>query len=144
MATANNIISGALRKAGIKAAESPITESEFADGLDLLNDTFSELEESVLSLGFQPVPNGASEVRMPRGAVNFAKGYLAMRMVSEYRIPMPVGLPAEVDESMRNVMMANRQNMATSYPDNLPIGSGSDDDLIRDSKFYAKGDKVNF
>ena len=144
MATGNDIVIGALKKAQILGAGRNATDEELIDGIELMNDTFSELEESVLSLGFQPVADGDDEVRIPRGAVGFAKSFLAMKMVNEYRVPMPLGLPNEVNTSMNNVMIANRQDMKTSYPSTLPIGSGNDGDVIRDDKFYDSGDKVNF
>lgn len=144
MTTANDLIIGGLGKAQILGAGRNATDEELLDGLVLMNDTFSELEESILSLGFQPVANGDDEVRIPRGAVGFAKGFLAMKMVNEYRVPMPLGLPNEVETSMNNVMIANRQPIATSYPSTLPIGSGNDGDVIRDDKFNSGGDKVNY
>ena len=51
MTTSADIISGALKHLGIRAAESPLTAAEVQDGLEDLNDMGAEWEEDGLSFG---------------------------------------------------------------------------------------------
>ena len=67
MATANDIISRAFARAGIRSSESALEPEEVQDGLKLLNDMRSSWEP-VYNLGFSPVDGVADDVRIPRFA----------------------------------------------------------------------------
>ena len=83
MATAEKFIKRALIKAGIRAAESPITADEIQDGLEQFNDMMVAMEPS-LKLGFVTLENTTDIVSIPREANAYVKAALALYLTGEY------------------------------------------------------------
>lgn len=144
MATASDIIRGALRKLGVRDSETPIEADEIADGLDDLNDFGSTLEQTI-PLGFVPLSSVGDEVNIPREAVSMYKLNLALYMATDYGVPIPQTLVMTAAEAKDRVMTAFQSPLDVSYPDSLPIGSGNDCDYYyEDQKFFSSNNKDNF
>jgi len=145
MATAADIIRGALRKIQILGSESPIEDDEIADGLEDLNDWGTELEASTLQLGFVPVASPGDTVNIPAQAVGMYKNNLAIYMAGEYGAPVTQTLVKSARDSMDRALITFAPVINVEFPDTLPIGSGNECDLIiEDQRFFNPNSVENF
>lgn len=145
MATAADIIKGALRKLQVIASETPIEDDEIADGLEDLNDWGSSQEVGFLALGFCPLENTADEVNIPREAVGYFKDNLAIYIAGQYGTPIPQSTVISAEKTMIEVLNAFQGPINVQFPDTLPVGSGNECDLIdQDQRFFNQNRPENF
>jgi hypothetical protein len=145
MATAGSFITRALQKAGIRTSESPIEASEMQDGLDAFNDMMISWEMSGLMLGFSPVADKDTEVRVPRFAHAAIKAELAVILGPEYSKAADPVLLAEAQARKDELMTAVIKIGDVEYPDTLPVGSGNAcRGLITDRRFFPANEEDNF
>ena len=100
MTTSADIISGALKHLGIRAAESPLTAAEVQDGLEDLNDMGAEWEESGLRMGFEPNLDANATLNLPRSAIAAFKANLAVRIAAQYSRLVPPTLSALANDTI--------------------------------------------
>lgn len=141
MATANEIITRAFKRAGILASESALEADEIQDGLTMLNDMLSSWEP-VHHLGFSPVDGVSDEVRIPRYAEAAVKDSLAIHICGEYSRPISPALAGAAQMSLNALMIANIDLSDVDMPSTLPIGSGNE--CTDDSRFFPQKDRRNF
>lgn len=145
MATAADIIKGALRRIQIVGSESPIQDDEIVDGLEDLNDWAIMLEASTLQLGFSPVSQPGNTISIPAQCVGMYKDNLAIYMAGQYGAPIAQTLAISARESMNQALIAFAPVIDVEFPDTLPIGSGNQCDLItRDQRFFKPNSTENF
>ena len=144
MATANDIVTRALTRLGIRASETALQADEIQDGIDLLNDMLSGWEEAGYNLGFSPIQGVSDEVRIPRGANAAVIDSLAIAMAPEYSRPISAALAASAKLSMSNMLSANVFIGDVDMPDTLPLGSGNQCDDGDDRRFFSQKPKENF
>jgi len=138
MATAADIIKGALRRIQIVGSESPIEADEIADGLEDLNDWATSLEASTLQLGFSSLSNTGNTVNIPDQCVGMYKDNLAIYIAGQYGAPVEQSLTKSASESMNKALIAFAPLVDPELPDTLPIGSGNQCDLITKNQKYFK------
>lgn len=149
MATGSDIVTKALRRSKIRAAETPIEPSELQDGIDDLNDMLAEWEGSGILLGYTPIKEPTDEVRIPRFANGCVAVNLAGRICSDYGKAVPASLAAEINGSTDNMLRALVGNIDVNFPGTLPLGSGNQcceyaDDRLFDQRFFDENNKENF
>ena len=145
MATAADIIKGALRRLQIVGSESPIQDDEIIDGLEDLNDWGSAHEAGFLQLGFSPVENTADVISIPIQTVGYFKDHLALYIAGQYGAPVPQTLILSARDSKNRALNAFAPVIDVEFPDTLPIGSGNQCDLIiRDQRFFKPNSTENF
>ena len=138
MATANDIISGALRKLGIKASESPLTASEIADGLSELNDLGASKNL------FPPVSNGSDIIRVPRALEGDLKLVLAERLLVDYAdISLTASLQKQIGEAWNNIWRVTNGNIEVKFPNTLPRGTANAT-YLWDEYFFNESQEPNF
>ena len=139
MATASDIIKGALRKLGIRSSESPISDSEMADGLEDLND----LGEAKLL--FRAVPTVSTELNVPRNMVGALKLVLAEKIAPDYEgLIISPTLAKEISKAWDDIYRYRNGKLDVKFPSTLPMGSGNQEaDYLWDDDFFAES-KTNF
>jgi len=145
MATATDIIEGALRKLKVISPEIPVEAQYIVNGLSDLNDFGNQLE-SVFPLGFVTLSSATSEVNIPVETIGMFKSNLAIYISPQYGIqPSPL-LINEANTSMNNALIAFGETLTdVDFPDTLPIGSGNQNQLIIEEQRFFSGNKdVNF
>lgn len=143
MATALDIISGALKHLGVKASESAITDAEAIDGLVSLNDMGAELEVKH-NLGFVPLSSLTDTVNIPRYADAAFKAILAVRLAPEYSKPLTPELMALAMGTKTAMIDASTHIGDVDYPSTLPRGSGNEDSELLGDKFFNQENGTNF
>lgn len=144
MATANDIIVRAFNRIGIRASETAIEADEAQDALSLLNDMLVSWEESGLVLGFSPIPNLTSIVRIPRGTEFAVKENLAVRLAPEYSREIPDILVASANDAMKDLLQRQGNIGDVDMPGTLPLGSGNRCPDGDERIFFSQKDKSNF
>ena len=145
MATAADIIKGALRRLQVIASETPIEADEIQDGLEDLNDFGSQTETGLIALGFIPMSSAADVINIPLEANGFYKDHLALYIAGQYGAPVPQTLAISADKSMAMVLNTFQGPIDVEFPDTLPIGSGNDCDLnFENQRFFKPNNSENF
>lgn len=146
MSTANDIITRAFTRAGIRTAETSLEPDEIEDGLAMLNDMLSAWEPTH-QLGFSPVSDVSDEVRIPRFANAAVIDSLAIMLSPEYSRTVSPALAASARSNMGMMMRATIDLSNVDMPSTLPLGSGNQCDNGGDGddrRFFSEKDKVNF
>lgn len=140
MATASDIITGALRKLGIRASETPIDDAEMADGLDDLND----LGES--NNLFPAMSSVSDTVRVPRGLEGALKLVLAEKILPDYSdIPLTPQLQKSFANAWDDIWRITNQSIVVNFPNTVPLGSGNQDaSYLWDNTFFNESEAPNF
>jgi hypothetical protein len=138
MTSASDIITGAFRKMGIRASESPITSAEMSDGLEDLNDLGASYNL------FPPVENASDTINVPRQLIGDLKIVLAEKMMSDYAdIQINPVLAKQVPKAWNNIWRVTNGLIETKFPSTLPTGSGNQDPYLWDETFFPSS-QVNF
>lgn len=140
MATASDIVTGALRKLGIRASETTISESEMAEGLEDLNDLGSDKGL------FSPVDNPSDTVRVPRKLEGALKMVLAEKILPDYvDIALTPQLQKQFNEAWDDIWRVTNGTIEVNFPNTLPLGSGNEDSYyLWDYMFFREQEKPNF
>ena len=140
MATASDIIKGALRKLGVRESESAISDSEMADGLEDLNDLGSSNNL------FAPVANVSDTIRIPRGLDGALKLALAEKLLPDYSdIQLTPVLAKSFNGAWNDIWRITNGTIEVNFPNTLPLGSGNDDSYyLWNDSFFSESDKLNF
>lgn len=116
MATAEEFIKSSFRKIEIIDSETSLTSGELTDGIEVMNDTFAQLEIEGFELGYTPVSVGGDAVTLDStGYNNFGKLQLAARLAQEYGVTFTEPLVADLKASRRAVIRElNRKALSDS------------------------------
>ena len=144
MTTALHIIERAYSKAGIRAEESPLTNSQVQDGLDILNDLLAQWGTNGTLQGAVPVENVDDEVVVPRFADGALKANLAIRLIGEFGGDVTQAMAFDATDSLNELLKASL-DLTVSYPSTLPVGSGNQGRVFGvEREFFRGGKKRNF
>lgn len=140
MATASDIISGALRKLGVRASETQIEDYETADGLEDLND----LGESKRL--FPAVSSASDVIRVPRGLEGALKAVLAEKLMPDYAdIQLTPTLQKMFNDGWEDIWRQTNNTITVNFPNTLPLGTGNQDyAYLWDDVFFNEQQKPNF
>lgn len=130
MATANDIITGALKKLGIKPSEEPLSADDAVDGLEELNDLGAAYNL------FPPVASLTDNINIPRELVGDFKSVLAQRLINHYSdLQMSPILAMEVQKAWNNIWRVANGVIDVKFPGTLPKGSGNNYGYVWDTFF---------
>lgn len=140
MATASDIIKGALRKLGIRESETAISDPEMQDALDDLNDLGSDKGL------FSPVENPSDTIRVPRKLEGALKMVLAEKVIVDYAdIPLTPQLQKQFSEAWDDIWRVTNGTIEVNFPNTLPLGSGNEDSYyLWDYMFFREQETPNF
>jgi hypothetical protein len=143
MATGADMVYGALRKLGVRTAESPIEDFEMSDGIETLNDMLSEWDGRGIKLGFTPIDNSSDTIRVPRMAHDCIKSNLAIRLAPDYEKPVSAELAATAVSGTDSLLIST-VHLEVDYPDTLPKGTGNYTEDFEDERFFDGSGSQNF
>ena len=140
MATASDIIKGALRKLGVRASETAIDDAEMADGLEDLND----LGESKRL--FSAVASLTDVIRVPRGLDGPLKWVLAEKLMSDYAdIQLTPSLQKSFVDAWDDIWRVTNGSIVVNFPNTVPLGTGNQDyAYLWDDVFFNEQESPNF
>jgi hypothetical protein len=145
MATALDVITGALKLLEVKTDESAVTASEAEDGLTALNDMMNEWNVDGINIGYESLEDTEDTLYVNLGAIGAMKSNLAVYIAPEYGRVVTPSLEMRAKNSKKALRASIPLNPA-EYPDSLPVGSGNEGNNytadgdspgnLRDSRFY--------
>ncbi len=145
MTTALKIISRAFQKAGIKAAEVPLTPSEIEDGLDVLNDMVKTWGAVGILKGVTPVIDVGDDLNEPDESSWALKANLAIMMAGEYRVEVSQSMAIDATNSLEGLISSSTDLESVPLPSTLPMGSGNDEQYYNSNQeFFPENEKENF
>ncbi len=144
MATGADIVTAALRKLGIRTAESPLTASELADGLSEMNDMLAKWEGKGINFGFDPISSAADTVEAPGSAIAAIKSNLSIRLAPDYSRIVSQTLKDQAEKDYNDLLTSEYGPNTVEFPDTLPLGSGNTCVELHDQQFFPKNSKENF
>ena len=146
MSTGTVIVTRAFSKATIKPAETPLSASELADGLDILNDLLSAWDATGTLKGIAPISTIGTNLWEPRYATAALKATIAVKLCGEYGLLVPPALAKDEIDSMSSMIAASFNGQALALPSTLPVGSGNRNEFGTgyDRDFFPENDKRNF
>ena len=116
------LITGALRRAGIIGeAESPSAE-EGADAVTRLNDMMAAMAEDGIDLGWNPKATTAETVVLPLGHVGTLKAMLAVMLADEYGTEVSPSTAAEASDGYKRLLRQALQMQMTTRRSDAPRG----------------------
>ena len=125
MATARDVVDGALELLGVKAAESAVTAAEAINGLSGLNDMLNEWNLEGLQIGLETIDDLDEELFVDDGAVGPLKANLAIYIAPGYDRTVTPEL-AQRAKRGKSTLRANVFECPVEYPSTLPVGSGNE------------------
>lgn len=127
MSTALEVITGALVEIGVRAAESPITDAEAADGLRDLNLMLNKWERvKRIPIGFETLDDLQDILPVDEGVIDGITSNLAVKIAPQYMKPVSQDLRDRARNDLREIQ-AWALTFNVQYPDSLPVGSGNED-----------------
>lgn len=144
MTTGLKIVERGASKAKIKTAGIPLSDEEYADGLDVLNDIIKEWSALGVLQGVKTINSLDVDLLEPEYATPALKAQVGMRMLVEYGGD-PMLLSADARQTYRTMLIA-KPKIPIVYPDTLPKGSGNHDGYYDywDNDFFPHNQKDNF
>jgi hypothetical protein len=144
MATSTDIVSGALRHIGVRAAESPLTAAEIQDGMEDLNDMGNEWEESGIHLGFTSSIDANATLDIPASSLAAFKANLAIRLAPSYGRIITPALANLANISLNALVKSTAFIGDVEFPDTLPRGSGNECPELLNNRFFTENSIENF
>jgi len=142
MATYSDIVAGALRHLGVRAAESPITAQEAQDGLEDLND-MGIMWADQLGIAYTPSTDINATIDIAREHEAGFKSNLAIMLAPQYSRIVSPALAAVASEAY-NAILISSLNIDTDYPDTLPKGSGNYSTRLLNNRFFPQNNVKNY
>jgi len=137
MATATDVVYGALSYILERQAESGIEDDELQDGIDVLNDMMTGLQEQGVYLGYTYITDGAQQVTVSPGVLLGIKQNLAIQIAPMFGgNNVSAQLARNAASSMNTIMNSGLERPAFSFPSTLPRGMGR--------RWYNQTDNVFF
>jgi hypothetical protein len=125
MATATDVVYGALSYILERQAEAGIEDDELQDGIDTLNDMMTSLEEQNVYLGYTYITDGAQQVTVSPGVLLGIKQNLAIQIAPMFGgSNVSAQLARNAANSMTTIMNSGLQRPDFAYPSTLPRGMG--------------------
>ena len=125
MATALEIITGAVKLLKVKTAESPLEDNEAQDGLVALNDMLNEWNLEDIDIGFETIDDLQDELFLDTGTEGAVKANLAVYIAPEYKTIVSDLLLLRARTSKKAVR-GSLSLRPLDFPDTLPLGSGNE------------------
>lgn len=139
MTTANDIVSGALRKLGVRASETAIEDYEGQDGLEDLNDLAAENHL------FPPVASLSDTINVPREMVGALKLVLAEKLMPDYpNIQLTPALNKQFLEAWDAIWRAKNGKLDVKFPNTVPRGTGNQGSPYVWDNAFMDGQETNF
>jgi hypothetical protein len=102
-----------------------------------MNDYMAALYADGIRLGYTDVDNLADEMTVPAGAIRGIIANMAIEVSPDYGGSVSPALVQQAREGKATLRKLGQVIIKTSYPETLPLGSGSEDYTLRTTQFYG-------
>jgi hypothetical protein len=135
--TASGVVTKALQKILVAAAEQGITSSEMQIGISEMNDMMFEFDATGISLGYTEVLTPTDLITVPVGAIGGVVAQLAVRLSPYFNMPVSPGLSMAAQNGLKALYKLGLTIRPSSRPCTLPVGSGNETSgTYNNDRFY--------
>mgnify|MGYP003637400058 CR=1 FL=1 len=136
--TAVELANSALKRILVQGDDDSLDPSDYADFYRSMNNFMAAQEACGTILGYTPVTQGADPITVPAGAVMGIVANVAINVASDYNGTVSQSLVSEARMGLRAMRKLGYRRGQTSFPSNLPIGSGNDGFSVRSQTLYGR------
>jgi hypothetical protein len=137
METAQSVIDDTLQEIIVSASEQIVEPVDFSTALRYMNRMMATFDAEGIALGYTQVTKASDAITIPLGAVEGLIFNLALRLTTQYDIPVAGTLAINARESKNAMRKLSIFIRPTSPPCTLPIGSGNEQtNTFNSQKFY--------
>ena len=140
MATVEQVAKAALQKILVQASEAELQPDEYQDIIFTMNNFMTALDADGYSLGYTVVSSLGDTVTIPAGALRGLIYNLAVEAAPEYGGVVTPECAAIAKTSLATMQRLGQYVPTSSYPGDLPIGSGNEGAGYRYSAFYQESE----
>ena len=123
--TAEQLITRAFSKLGIRNSSTPITDAEMSDAILELNDFMRQMEADGIVIGWTPVRTKTDEITTPDWTWRMIYLNFAIILAPEYGKEPSQILYADARGAYSTVLDQIIDPIRTAYPSDLPVGAGN-------------------
>ena len=136
--TAVQLANSALKRILVQGDDGGLDPSDYADFYLSMNNWMAAQEACGTILGYTPVTQGADPITVPDGAVMGIVANVAINVASDYNGTVSPSLVSEARMGLRAMRKLGHQRGQTSFPSNLPLGSGNSTYSVRSQTLYGR------
>jgi len=136
--TAVELANSALKRILVQGDDGGLDASDYADFYRSMNNWMAAQEACGTILGYTPVTQGADPITVPSGAVMGIVANVAINVASDYNGTVSPSLVSEARMGLRAMRKLGYRRGQTSFPSNLPLGSGNDGFSVRSQALYGR------
>ena len=124
MATAKQLIDGALLDLQVKAAGVDLTDSEYSDSILVLNQMMLSLDRNGIRLNYSVISDKSEDITVPDWSESMVRARLAVKLATMFGRNVSESLRLSVIEETSIVKNSIVSIIQPSLPSNMPTGSG--------------------
>lgn len=125
METAQSVVNDILQELLIQGAEQAVRSVDFQTGIRYMNRFMAEQDALGVKLGWTNVSNAADAITIPAGAINGLIYNVALALATSYDADVNALLFEKAKDSLMTMEILGNPPPKSSYPSNMPIGSGN-------------------
>jgi hypothetical protein len=136
MSTAQDIVSDILQEITVQSPEQSIESVDFQTVVRYINRFMSSLDAMGTKLGYTLVSSPTDAITIPAGAEEGLIFNIALRLCTTYDITVSADLAMKARDSLNVMNIIGNPPPKSSYPGNMPIGSGNYQNTYNNFNFY--------
>jgi hypothetical protein len=136
MSTAQEIVSDILQEITVQSPEQSVLSVDFQTVVRYMNRFMSSLDAMGTKLGYTLVSSPADAITIPAGAEEGLIFNIALRLCTTYDIAVSADLVMKARDSLNIMNIIGNPPPKSSYPGNMPIGSGNYQNTYNNFNFY--------
>jgi len=136
MSTAEDVVSDILQEITVQSPEQELPAVDFQTVVRYMNRFMASLDAMGTKLGYTNVSNPSDQITIPAGAEEGLIFNMALKVATTYDIAVSVDLAMKARDSLNVMNVIGNPPPKSSYPSNLPIGSGNYQNTFNNFNFY--------
>ena len=136
MSTAESVVSDILQEITVQAPEQELPSVDFQTVVRYMNRFMASLDAMGTKLGWTNVSNPSDQITITAGAEEGLIFNMAMRIATTYDIVVGADLAMKARDSLNVMNVIGNTPPKSSYPSNMPIGSGDKQNTFSNYNFY--------
>ena len=136
MSTAEDVVSDILQEITVQSPEQELPAVDFQTVVRYMNRFMASLDAMGTKLGYTNVSNPSDHITIPAGAEEGLIFNMALKVATTYDIAVSGDLAMKARDSLNVMNVIGNPPPKSSYPSNLPIGSGNYQNTFNNFNFY--------
>jgi hypothetical protein len=136
MSTAEDVVNDILQEITVQAPEQTLPAVDFQTVVRYMNRFMASLDAMGTKLGYTNISLPADLITIPAGAEEGLIFNMAIKVATTYDIIVSADLAIKARDSLNVMNVIGNPPPRSSYPSNMPIGSGNYQNTYSSFNFY--------